>query len=166
MDNTMEKALEQVLNAYRRYYTISTENVTPPFQAEAVFSQHDERYFLSKNLTLSESDSREYAFFAAVEKLDEDTFRKMDETAWNTGLSRVTPEWGMQGADVSLVLLADHIDSGVKQLVKTANRTKSYAFSLKGWSNYQVIAIELSTRNMSCNQLGQRMAETLCKILF
>ena len=50
MDMTMEKALEQVLNAYRRYYTISTENVTPPFQAEAVFSQHDERYFLSRKV--------------------------------------------------------------------------------------------------------------------
>ena len=39
MENTqLSEALDQVLEAYKRYYTINRETPTAPFDAEAVFA--------------------------------------------------------------------------------------------------------------------------------
>ena len=57
------QALEQVLDAYKKYYTINRETPVSPFLAEAEFRLHDEQYFLIRSARISEVDSRELVFF-------------------------------------------------------------------------------------------------------
>ena len=137
----------------------------PPFRAEALFLQHDERYFISRSIRLSESDAKETVFFATVEALDADAFAELDEAAWRTGLSRVQPEWGHRGADVALVILTNRLEPAAVERIRRASRSKGYFFSLKGWSNYRLIAYELPTGATACNRLGRQMVETLRNIL-
>ena len=165
MSISLQEALDRVLDAHRRYYTVTRRDPAAPFAAEAVFEQHDERYFISRNIRLSESDAKESVFFAAVEELGADSFRALDETAWNEGLSRVRPGWSQRGSDITLIILTNVLDPEASDLIRSANRTKSYAFSFKGWSNYCVIAIEVPTGNAACNRLGRQRKESLCKII-
>lgn len=161
----LNEALERVLRSYEHYYTVKREGATPPFAAEGEFHQHDERYFLTRSVKLSESDARETVYFAAVEALDEAEFNKLDEAAWQDGLSRVTPRWGHRGADVCLIILTDRLEAGAAEAIRRANRSKGYAFSLKGWSNYRLIAMELPTGKAAYNRLGRPLEETLRNIL-
>ena len=60
MENTqLSEALDQVLEAYKRYYTIDRDTPTAPFDAEAVFDMHGEQYFLIKSAKITDIDSRE-----------------------------------------------------------------------------------------------------------
>lgn len=162
----LNQALESVLTGFERYYRIERESVTSPFAAEAVFHQHDEQYFLIKSAKLSESDSSENVFFATTDTLDEAVFSVLDEKAWETGLSRVTPKWNQKGADVVLVILTNGMDAAAAERIRRVRRTRSYALSLKGWSNYRVIAIDLSSGEFAYNRLGQSLEKVLRNILF
>lgn len=162
---TLHDALERTLKSYGHYYTVRRGDAAPPFQAEALFLQHDERYFLSRGIRLSESDSRDTVFFATVERLDAATFTALDEAAWSTGLSRVQPEWGHRGADVGLVILTNHLEPDAADRIRVVNRSRGYFFSLKGWTNYRLIAMEVSTGRFASNRLGRQLADTLRKTL-
>lgn len=162
---TPNEALERTLKAYEPYYTVQREGVTPPFQAEALFTQREERYFISRGIRLSESSAQERVFFAIVETLDETAFRKLDEAAWSRGLALVEPKWGCRGSDIGLVILANGMESEAARLIRAANRSKGYAFSMKGWTNYRVIALDLSTGAMAHNRLGRQTGGTLRRLL-
>ncbi len=161
---TSFEALEKLLPSFKRYYNIKRENVTEPFAAEAEFYTHDEAYFLMKSAKLSESESKEYVFFAAIEHLDLDTLRQMDETAWNTGLSRVEITPIHHSTDVALIILAETIDSEAAKLIKKLSHYKSYCFTLRGWSRYRLIALETSTGKVTYNHLGSELKKLISNI--
>lgn len=161
----LDEALARVLKAYEHYYTVLREDIAPPFDAEALFLQHDERYFISRSIRLSESDAREHIYFAAVEALDGARFRALDEAAWSRGLALVKPEWGHRGSDIGLIILTDRLEPEAAGLIRAANRSKGYTFSLKGWTNYRLIAMELPSGATACNRLGRQMEGTLRNIL-
>ena len=148
-------ALEMLLRSYRQYYDIERENVTPPFAAEAAFHSHQSQYFLVRRATIGESESHEYVFFATPERLDLDTAKQLDETAWETGMSRVEPHRDHRNTDVSLLILADVIEPNVRSYLRRLHRSKSYGHMLQGWSNYRVVAIELSSGRLTSNRLGR-----------
>ena len=154
---TTAEALDKLLRAYTAYYNIERENVTAPFAAEAMFKSHGEQFFLIKAAKLSESESAEYVFFATPEKLTEADLDALDEKAWETGLSRVKPHTSHRNTDVILVVLADSIDDDAFNKVKKLHRYKSYSFGFKGWSNYKVIALEVSSGRLTYNRQGQSL---------
>ena len=118
---TPQEALQKLLPSFKRYYNIKTEDITPPFDAEAEFFTHDVAYMLMKSAKLAESESKEFIFFSALEHLDTDTVTNLDETAWNTGMSRVVLNEFHHSTDVSLIILADNIDKDAAKLIKKIN---------------------------------------------
>ena len=161
----LEESLEKVLKAFEGYYTVKREKVSPPFSAEALFLQHEERYFLSRSIRLSESDARELVYFAAEEVLDGKKAAQLEETAWNKGIARVVPEWGNRGTDITLIILTKQLKEEARDVIRKANRSRGFALSLKGWSNYRLVAMELPSGTEVHNRLGRETAETLCNIL-
>lgn len=152
---TVSEVLERLLKSYRRYYNVKTEDVTPPFAAEAAFHSHDEQFFLVKSARLAEADSHEYVFFATAQSLEREELQKLDEAAWEAGLSRVKPHWSHRSTDVALVILAERISPEAASDIPKLKRYKSYRHTLQGWSNYQVIALETSTGRLVCNRRGR-----------
>lgn len=163
---TAAEALEKVLPLFQAYYDIKRDDVTAPFDAEASFSSHDERYFLVKSAKMSEEDAYEHAFFAALDKLTLAKAKELEETAWNEGIRRARPGPHHRCTDVTLVLLADEIDADAQAFLKKLHRTKNYGFLLYGYSNYHAIAIETSTGRMTCNRLGQHLRKLFSNINF
>ena len=158
------EALPNLLKSYYRYYNVTEENVTPPFAAEAEFHSHEEQFFLVKQAKLSESESKEYVFFAVTEHLTLAQAMQLDEIAWETGMSRVFPHDGHRNTDVVLFILADVIDDDAKKFLKKLRRYKSYRHTLHGWSHYRVIAQEMSTEKPVFNRMGRQLKKLLRNI--
>lgn len=161
---TASEALEKLLPSFASYYDVVREDVTEPFAAEAVFHSHDSQYFLVRRAVISEAESNEYVFFAAEDKLTAERLRTLDETAWETGMSRVEPHASHRNSDVSLIVLADVIEPDAAALIKKLHRSKSYRFTLQGWSNYRVIALETSSGRLVHNRLGRGLRKILRNI--
>ena len=154
---TATEALDILLRSYVRYYDIFREDVEPPFAAEARFHTHDETYFLVKSARLSEADSHEYVYFATPETLDLAGAKALDEAAWERGLSWVKPHSAHRNSDVTLVILADHIDPEAMEAIGKFRHSKSYRYGLQGWSNFRVIALETSSGRLAYNRLGRSL---------
>ena len=78
---TAREALPKLLRSYYAYYNVTEENVTAPFDAEAEFHSHEEQFFLFKQAKLSESESKEFVFFKATERLTLAKLQQLDEIA-------------------------------------------------------------------------------------
>lgn len=152
---TATEALEILLKSYKRYYNVKQEDVTPPFTAEAIFHTHDEQYFLLKSARLAEADAHEYVFFVTGGTVGQEDVKEWDEKAWTEGLSRVTPHTNHRSSDIVLIILAEQLSQDARNYIKTIKRYKSYRYTLQGWSNYSVIAMETSTGELSCNKRGR-----------
>lgn len=149
-----QPALQKVIQAFGQYYTIKTENVASPFIAEAEFHSHTEQYVLVRAAKIADIDSHEFVFFAEVPLLTQEKASELDCCAWNEGLSRVKPYYGHRNSDVALIIVADKIEEDVFQQIKKTKHSKSYYLSLWGWSNYRLMAYEVSTGRSVANRLG------------
>ena len=143
---------------------IKTEDVAEPFSAEAEFYTHDESYFLFKEAKMNESESREFIFFSALEHLNINTLKTLDEAAWSTGMSRVVITPIHHSTDVTLIILADSIDKDAAKLIKKLKHHKSYCFNFKGFSRYRLIALETSTGKIFHNHLGSELKKLVRNI--
>lgn len=144
-----------------RYYTIIRDDVTAPFDAEAEFISHNEQYILIKSAKIADIDSNEFVFFKTEERLTSSNLSDYEKIAWETGLSRVVPGPGHRNSDVTLVIIADHIDEDAFKLVKNIKHSKSYKFTFHGWSNFKLIAIDLSNGRLTYNRHGQTLKKVI-----
>ena len=161
---TVDETLQALLKSYRRYYNIKTEDLTKPFAAEAAFHTHDEQYFLVKAARLAEADAHEYVFFVTADEIGLSEAKAFDETAWAEGLSRVVPHSNHRSTDIVLVLLSEHITEDAALYIKKVKRYKSYRYTLQGWSNYSVVAMETSTGKFYCNRRGKHLKKLFSNI--
>ncbi|MCD7955790.1 MAG: hypothetical protein LUG93_08585 [Lachnospiraceae bacterium] len=150
----LAEPFERLVGRFDTYYDVHRENVTPPFDAEAEFHSHDEQFFLVRTATISEAESHEYVYFAKREMLDVNTLRLLDEKAWETGTARVKPHKDHRNSDVTLIILSENISDEAAALIPKLRHYKSYRFTLQGWSNYRLIAVEHSSGQIVCNRQG------------
>ena len=153
-DSSIESVLQRVLQSFKHYYDVTTDGVSAPFVAEAVFHSHNEQYFLVRAAHIADIDSNEYVFFATEASLTEERLLALDAAAWQAGISRVTPHSGHRNSDVTLVVLAEHIAEAAFLRVKKLRHYKSYRCSLYGWSHFRALAYEASTGKTATNRLG------------
>ena len=152
--------LQAVLRSFVRYYNLR-ENPTPPFAAEAEFHSHSEQYFLTRAAHIADIDSHEYVFFAEEENLTSERLEELEKTAWEEGLSRVEPGPGHRNSDVSLIIIASTIEETAFRQVSKIKRSKSYRFSLHGWSNFRVLAYEVSSGRVAYNRSGKGLKKVI-----
>lgn len=161
-------AAQKILKSFERYYSIKlrsgegeTQSVPNPFFAEAVFKSHTEQYFLVKSAKLSESDSSERVFFYVSENLDMEKLLEIEEIAWREGLSGFVPYFGHRNTDVTLVIVSDRIEGDAFDAVRKIKHSKSYMMTLKGWSDFRLVALEASTMRVTYNRLGKSLKKTV-----
>lgn len=157
----LEDALKKLLRAYQRYYDLKTENVEPPFDAEAEFHSHEEHYFLLKRAVIDDIENNEIIYFATEKELDPEKFAMLDSKAWERGLKKANPSPHHQSTNVSLVIIAQKISDETFKMIRRAKHTVSYKGMLHGYSNYMLIALELSSGRIAHNRLGYGMKKIL-----
>ena len=161
---TREEMLKKVLRSYAAYYDINTETPAAPFAAEAVFHSHSDAYFLVKSAAIGEAESHEYVFFASVEQLDSSLLASLDQTAWDTGISRVKPHSSHRNTDVTLVVAASSVTEEAKAQIPRLKHYKNYRMSLHGFSHYHLIVADLSSGDLTCNRQGRSLKKLFDKI--
>ena len=162
---TREEMLKKVLRSYAAYYDINTETPAAPFAAEAVFHSHSDAYFLVKSAAIGGAESHEYVFFASVEQLDSSLLASLDQTAWDTGISRVKPHSSHRNTDVTLVVAASSVTEEAKAQIPRLKHYKNYRMSLHGFSHYHLIVADLSSGDLTCNRQGRSLKKLFNKIL-
>lgn len=162
---TATEFLEKFLRSFEAYYNIKRTDTEVPFTAEAEFHTHDEQYFLIKSATISEAESNEYVFFSTMEKLDTETLHELDKAAWETGLSRIRPHKNHRNSDITLYIIAEQITEEVFSILPKQRHYKSYYWGLQGWTNYRLVAIELTSGRSVYNRQGRDLKKLVCNIL-
>ena len=162
---TREEMLKKMLRSFAAYYDINTETPAAPFAAEAVFHSHSDAYFLVKSAAIGEAESHEYVFFASVDQLDSSLLASLDQTAWDTGISRVKPHSSHRNTDVTLVGAASSVTEEAKAQIPRLKHYKNYRMSLHGFSHYHLIVADLSSGDLTCNRQGRSLKKLFNKIL-
>lgn len=162
---TREEMLKKMLRSFAAYYDINTETPAAPFAAEAVFHSHRDAYFLVKSAAIGEAESHEYVFFASVDQLDSSLLASLDQTAWDTGISRVKPHSSHRNTDVTLVVAASSVTEEAKAQIPRLKHYKNYRMSLHGFSHYHLIVADLSSGDLTCNRQGRSLKKLFNKIL-
>ena len=157
------QAIEKILPAFERYYTIKKDEVTPPFCAEAEFHSHNEQYFLVRSAHIADIDSNEFVYFADCDELTEELLSDFVNTAWNTGLQKVKPHSGHRNSDISLIIFTDKVSEALKIKIKKTKLYKSYKFSFYGWSNFKLAVYSLSEMTAYSNRQGKDFAKLIMK---
>ena len=161
----LQEALDKLLPSFQRYYNIKTEDVEAPFTAEAVFQSHNEQYFLIKSARISEANSNEFIYFYTADSLSAQELRELDCCAWEQGIGHVQPNYYHRSTDVALIIIAQKIDEEAWNLIRKLKHSKSYRFGLQGYSNYRLIALELSTGRVTHNRQGQSLKKLVSNII-
>lgn len=162
---TADEVLAALLPLFERYYNVNTESAEEPFAAEAIFESHSEQYYLVKAAKVADVNMNEYAFFAKCDRLSTDGFHRLDNLAWERGLSRVSPGYDHRSSDVTLIIISDHIEDEVKKMIRKTRHYKSYRFGFWGWSNYRLVAIECSSGKAFFNHQGKSLKKLVGNIL-
>lgn len=160
------EALEKVLKAYEGYYNVKREDPEPPFAAEAEFRLHDENYFLVRSARIGEADSREFVYFALPERLSLQELSSLDQKAWEHGLSRVEVHSNHKNSDIALIILAAHADEEAMRQVRSLRHYKSYSWGFRGWSQYRLIVVDLSSDQISCNRQGRDLKKIIDNTIY
>lgn len=163
----MEKngVLKTLLHSFERYYNVKAgepgTDASGPFAAEAEFHSHSEQYFLTRAAHIADIDSHEYVFFAEEDNLTSDRLAELESEAWKEGLARVHPGPGHRNSDVALIIIADNIEETAFRQVSKIKRSKSYRFSLHGWSNFRLLTYEVSSGRVACNRAGKSLKKVI-----
>ena len=160
-----DEMLSAILPLFGNYYNVSSENVEEPFVAEAVFESHNEQYYLIKAAKVADIDTKEFVFFSKCDTLDDERLTYLDKTAWERGLSRVSPAYGHRNTDITLMIVADHIDETVRKRIRKVRHYKSYKWGFWGWSNYRLVAIGCSEGRAYYNHQGHSLKKLVGNIL-
>lgn len=155
--------LSKLLPAFKKYYTIKEADITPPFSAEAVFRSHNEQYFLIKQAKIADIDSNDFVYFAQAKNLTKEELEGFVNKAWDAGMEQVHPYNGHRNSDVTLIIIADSFDSNIPKIIKKTKRSKTYKWGIWGWSNFRLIAIELTSNQIAYNRLGKDLKGLLAK---
>lgn len=164
---TYDKAilLESLLSSYETYFDITRSlNVSEiSVDAFAEFHSRSEKYVLVKAAKLWAAESNEYIYFISVSKLDLQTWQHIYDIILKDGLSKIKPHSEHMYSYVSLVILADEIDEGVKGVIKRTRYRKSFKFSFQGWMEFRVSALDISCGKAIFNPNGKDLANLLEK---
>ena len=157
---------EKILECFKRYYNVSTENIAQPFIARAEFKSHNEQYFLVKAAKVADIDSNESVFFydadsAHNEALTPDFIHELAQTAWQRGLENFKPYYGHRNTDVSLIITASNITAEAFNAVKKIHFYKSYLLGFFGWSSFRILAYDDSTGRCETNRRGSDLRKLI-----
>ena len=157
------EAIKKLLPAFEQYYTVKTEDVTPPFCSEAEFRSHNEQYFLVRSAHIADIDSNEFVFFADCEELSSEKLKELTDAAWNAGLQKVRPYNGHRNSDVSLFIFTKSISPETAAIIKKTKLYKSYKFSFYGWSHFKLAVCNISNMEIYTNRQGKDYAKLIKK---
>lgn len=163
---------EEVLkDSYGAYYNIIEPELAReacreglPLAFRADYFSRAEKYWLSKNIPIWGNEKNEYAYIFSTPKFSKELAESCIRFALEDGLPRVKPHKEHQYTNIQVVLLSDGFDDEVIKAVQKRSFSKSYKFSLHGYSTLLVAAVDLGKARAYTNKAGRDLVKYFKKL--
>ena len=163
MEMTLQERLEKLLNVYSHHYDIERDVTVEggSFPATAFYYLRDENYLISKQHVLSAVEQHEYVYFFLTDHLDAATLEAQIELSKRAGLANIKPHKEHMFSYVTLVVLANSIDPEARRMIRRTRFRKNYLFTIHGWMEYHLAAMECDTSGFFSNSAGREARKNL-----
>lgn len=152
--------LEVVRDSYSAYYDIVPQEAAEalPLAFRAEYFSRAEKYWLSKSITVWANETNEYAYVFSAPAYDKGLVDACIDFALGDALPRVRPHKEHQYTNVKVVLLGDSFEDGAVKALMKRSFSKSYRFSLHGFTNLLAAAVDVRQGRTWTNKAGHQLA--------
>ena len=159
--------LETLRDSYSAYYDIFDGDAGSglPLAFRASYSSRSEKYWLSKNIKVWANETNEHAYLFTAESFDPQTVDRCIDFVLADGLPRVKPHKEHQYTNLAAIFIADSFDKATVKHIAKRSFSKSYKFSLHGYTELLTAAVETASGRTSTNPAGRGL-ETYFRKLF
>ena len=161
-----ERFLETVANSFSAYYDLHMAEGEQelPLAFRADYYSRAERYWLTKNIPIWGNETNEFAYVFSAPSFDQTLAARCIDYALDEALPLVKPHKEHQYTNIKVILLADTVEEDVTRYVKKRSFSKSYKFSLHGFSTLKSAIVDLGSRKTVTNSAGYELANYFSKL--
>ena len=156
--------LAQMLQQYAPYFDITTYDDNTPLKNQCVFHSRSEKYVLSKKAQLWAAETNEYLYIFSVPALTIDIFTACRDRALALGMELVKPHSEHMYSYITAIILYDEAEKEALQALQQYKKTQNFKFSLHGWMEYRIAAVNVHTHTISTNKSGKDVKQFLQNI--
>ena len=155
--------LDRVLAAHEAWFDVSRDYAFAGrvFPGYAEFHSSAERYVLVKRAKLWEVNAHEYLFFEVTERLTAPLFEELVAFMTTEALAKVQLNPEHMTSYLSLVIIADEVDEGLRKTVKRTRFRKNFKLGFEGWADLRVAVVDLATSSIVTNAMGKELRASL-----
>lgn len=142
------------------------------YPAYGSFWSHNEKFLLTKEMKLWETDNREYIFFIEAETLDETVLAQTDsllrehvEPELVRGGQKVPPANHMYSYMTVIFMTENPISEAVQEKIRRYSFARTYRFSIRGYSETRLLAVNLSDGQMVFNKESKALLPLYQKVM-
>ncbi len=152
--------LAKLSDAYAVYFDVMpVEEGTPHLAAGYAFHSADECFVLSKKVRLWRAEINEFVYVFSVPELSADIFELCRGKALELGMSLIRPHIEHRSSFITALFLCDSVTEEAAKAVRKARHHKDFLFSLHGWTDLRVAALDLSSGTVTVNAAGRDLAD-------
>ena len=161
-----EKFSEVLRNPFAAYYNIVPDSDAPglPLDFRADYFSRAEKYWLTKKITIWGNETNEFAYIFSDKTFDKATVDRCIEYALEEGLPRVKPHKEHQYTNIKVIFVADSFDKDTVSYIQKESFSKSYRFSLHGFTELKTTAVDLTESKAYPNRAGYELAQYFSKL--
>lgn len=166
----MERLLPQYEAAFDLYRPYSIGGDT--CEAYGYFCSHSEKYVLSREAKLWEADSFEHILFYSERRIDGSVLTRAVNILENVlepekvCCGGKNPEKNHMYSYLTCVLISEEkIDDGTVRRIRQYRFRKNYLFSLRGYSEGRIVAVDLANQKVFTNRAGKPMKKLYTGLL-
>ena len=155
MSISRQECLSRMLDSFSLSYDIYQEPDASWHQlmaAAAFFHSRDEKYVLVKRAQLWAVENHDYAFFFSLARLDGALWEDIYNFTVAAGLRQIHPHREHMCSYISLIILADEVDSALVQIIHRSRFEKSFRCSWHGWASLRVAVMDFTANAVVCNR--------------
>lgn len=161
-----EKFLNTLADSFSAYYDLHMAEGEQelPLSFRADYFSRAERYWLTKNIPIWGNETNEFAYVFSAPSFDQALAARCIDYALDDGLPMVKPHKEHQYTNIKVILLADSVEQDVAQYVKKRSFSKSYKFSLHGFSTLKSAIVDLGSQKTVTNSAGHELVSYFSKL--
>ena len=166
MSTERGKFLDILAESYKAYYDLipPEDGLELPLAFEADFHSRDERYWLTKNISVWGNETNEFAYIFSAQSFDRMLVDRCIDYALKNGLPRVKPHKEHQCTNIKVIFVADSFDKELVRYIQKRKFQKSYKFSLHGFTMLKTAAVDLSLGRAFANRDGYELEKYFSKL--
>ena len=155
--------LKKLLLAHETWFDVTRDYqyAGRTFPGYAEFHSHGEKYVLVKSAKLWEVDAHEYLFFDLAGTLSADQVEAWIAFMKEEAIKKVEPKPNHMTSFISLVLVADSVDSQAAKLIRKTRFHKEFKLGVEGWVDLRLAAIDVNARTVYANGMGKELLPLL-----